>query len=417
MHTPQVEIITIGDEILIGQIVDTNSAWMARELNKRGFEVAQITSVHDDTLHIVSAIDAAFLRADVILLTGGLGPTKDDKTKQILCDYFHTHLVHSPEVLANIEHLHAARPRVLNELTRAQALVPEACTVINNAVGTAPVMWFERDGKVLVSMPGVPYEMKTTMLSDVLPRLQTHFDTSEILHRTLLLYGIPESALSLRIADWENQLPAHIHLAYLPSHGLIRLRLSAYPAYGINLHDTLEQQLSLLLPIINDYLIAKDDVKIEELVAQALISIGGTMTVAESCTGGNIASTIVQMAGSSAYFKGSVVTYDNQIKTHVLQVDAQSIEEHGAVSQQVVEQMAENARTLFDTHFAVATSGVAGPTGGTPDKPVGTVWIAVASATGTTSQCFTFGSQRGTNIERATQAALVMLYKKIMGSE
>jgi nicotinamide-nucleotide amidase len=409
-NSVKVEIITIGDEILIGQIVDTNSAWMATELNKCGFELAQITSVHDDASHIIESLEMALKRADVVLFTGGIGPTKDDITKQTLTKYFNTKLVFDESVIRNIEKLFFTRPNfVINELTRLQAMVPENCTVIQNMVGTAPLTWFEKDGKVIVSMPGVPYEMKNAMTTEIIPRLQNHFKTPVLLHKTVQVYGYGESALALLIADWENELPEYIHLAYLPNSGIVKLRLSGLLDNMLELEFIMNQQIDKLKNILGNAIVAFEDIPIEKLVGNLLKSKGLMVATAESCTGGNVAHQFTLIPGSSEFFKGSVVAYSNEIKTTILQVSADDLEKQGAVSQTVVEQMAINVRKLLRSDISVATSGIAGPTGGTDEKPVGTVWISVSSADNTLSREFRFGALREQNIIRATQAALLML--------
>ncbi|MDD3079986.1 MAG: competence/damage-inducible protein A [Paludibacter sp.] len=411
---PKVEIITIGDEILIGQIVDTNSAWMASELNKAGFEIAQVTSVHDVANHITASLTDALERADIVLLTGGLGPTKDDITKQTLCEYFDTKLVFSDEVLKNIENLFRNREWSLNKLNRSQAYVPENCTVIQNFAGTAPITWFEKDGKVVVSMPGVPNEMKHVMSREIIPRLQKRFDTPTIIHKTVIVHGYPESQLALKIADWENALPKNIHLAYLPDYGIVRLRLSGASEDGLALEFAINQQVESLTQILGNAITAYEDLPLEVQIGNILKEKGKTLATAESCTGGNIAHKITTVPGSSAYFKGSVVSYANEIKVNVLGVSPEDIENYGAVSEAVVKQMAEGVRKLMKTDFAVATSGIAGPDGGTPEKPVGTVWIAVSSADDTVARQFRYGSARIANIERTTQTAFLMLKEIIL---
>ena len=406
----KVEIITIGDEILIGQIVDTNSAWMATELNTAGFELAQITSVHDDANHIIEALEMALKRADVVLFTGGIGPTNDDITKQTLCSYFDTKLVFNDSVYQNIERLFANRPNYkMNELTKAQAMVPENCTVIQNEVGTAPITWFDTVAKVVVSMPGVPYEMKRAMSVEIIPRLQKQFDTPVIIHKTVQVYGYTESALALKIAEWESNLPEYIHLAYLPNSGVVKLRLSGFLENVLALEFVMNQQLDLLSQLLGNAIVANEDILIEQLLGNLLIASGKTVSTAESCTGGNIAHVFTSLSGSSSFFKGSVVAYANEVKENVLQVDSVDIETFGAVSQQVVEQMAVGVRKLLKTDVAIATSGIAGPTGGSDEKPVGTTWIAVCSDDMVVSREFSFGKLREQNILRATQAALLML--------
>ncbi len=406
----KVEVITIGDEILIGQIVDTNSAWMAVELNKAGFELAQITSVHDDAGHIVESLGLALKRADVVLFTGGIGPTNDDITKQTLAKFFDSKLVFDESVLRNIEQLFSTRPNwVINELTRAQAMVPDKCTVIQNTVGTAPVTWFEKDGKVIVSMPGVPYEMQYAMSQEIIPRLQNYFKTPSIVHKTVQVYGYGESALALKIAEWEGGLPENVSLAYLPNYGVVKLRLSGVSDDVLALEFSMNQQIDKLSQILGSSIVSYEDVAIENLIGDALKLKGLMVATAESCTGGNIARRFTTIPGSSDFFKGSVVAYSNDVKTSLLQVFAGDIEKYGAVSQVVVEQMAAGARQLLKADVAVATSGIAGPAGGTLEKPVGTIWIAVCSDGKTVSREFRFGALREQNIQRATQAALLML--------
>ena len=352
----QAEIITIGDELLIGQVVDTNSAWMAERLNEQGIEVCQITSIHDNRQQIIRALDDAFSRADIVLITGGLGPTKDDITKHVLCEYFHTHLVEDARVREHILDLYKDRPEVLNRLTATQWQVPQAAEILPNRVGSAPLMVFRKDSKILASMPGVPYEMKIAMQEQILPYILESskslsksslngsiFQQAEtpahagIIHRTLLVSGLSESALALRIEAWENALPESIHLAYLPKDGTIRLRLRSY---GEATADEVEAQIALLRPLIDDYLIAMADAPIEVHVGQWLKARGLTIATAESCTGGKLASLLNKHAGSSALYMGSVVAYDNRVKEQVLGVSAEDLKAHGAVREEVVKQMA-----------------------------------------------------------------------------
>ena len=384
----QAEIITIGDELLIGQVVDTNSAWMAERLNEQGIEVCQITSIHDNRQQIIRALDDAFSRADIVLITGGLGPTKDDITKHVLCEYFHTELVEDARVREHILDLYKDRPEVLNRLTATQWQVPQAAEILPNRVGSAPLMVFRKDSKILASMPGVPYEMKIAMQEQILPYISSiSTNKGNIIHRTLLVSGISESALALRIEAWENALPKSIHLAYLPKDGTIRPRL------------------------IEDYLIAMDDEPIEVHVGQWLKARGLTIATAESCTGGKLASLLNKHAGSSAFYLGSVVAYDNRVKEQVLGVSAEDLKTHGAVSEEVVKQMVNGVRNLLRTDFAIATSGIAGPDGGTPEKPVGTVWIGWATPEGTFAECFHLGKLREQITDRACQKALIGLWK------
>ena len=409
-----IEIITIGDEILIGQIVDTNSAWMAVELNKAGFQLAQITSVHDEADHIKKALDEALLRADVVLMTGGLGPTKDDITKQTLCEYFGTKLVFNPDVLENIQQIYHTRQSVMNELTKSQAMVPENCTVIQNRAGSAPITWFEKEGKVIVSMPGVPLEMKKVMSEEIIPRLQKHFKTPAIIHKTVQVYGIPESQLALRLTEWENALPEYLHLAYLPNFGIVKLRLSGAGQDEYKLEEAINQQIETLKSILGESIFAYEDKPVEKIIYEKLKISGLTVSTAESCTGGNIAHRLTLIPGISDCFKGSVVAYHNELKINALGVSARDIEQYGAVSSQVATQMAEGARKVMQTDLAVATTGIAGPTGGTDDKPVGTIWISVSSPERTITRSFNFGQFARENfIERSTMAALMMLNEMI----
>ena len=425
------EIITIGDELLIGQVVDTNSAWMAQRLNEAGLELYQITSVHDDREHILKALDEAFSRVDIVLTTGGLGPTKDDITKHVMCEYFGTSLVEDPHVRAHIHELYKERPDVLNRLTATQWLVPESATILPNRVGSAPIMVFEyevegerlqvkgegKNSKYLVAMPGVPHEMKIAMTEQVLPYLRLKVkgerrETGDIIHRTIMLAGIPESTLAILIEDWENALPDSMHLAYLPKDGTIRLRLSSY---GKASETEMDAQIATLTPLIADYLIATEDQPLEVVLGNLLRERQQTIATAESCTGGRLAAALNAQSGSSAYYMGSVVAYGNRIKEQVLGVAHDTLVEYGAVSEQTVREMAEGVRTLMNTDYAIATSGIAGPTGGTKDKPVGTVWIAWATPTGTEARCFHFGvaREREQITMRAVNEALIHLIKSI----
>ena len=420
-ETMRAEIITIGDELLIGQVVDTNSAWMAQRLNEVGIELFQITSVHDDRQHILAALDEAFSRADIVFTTGGLGPTKDDITKQVLCDYFQTTLVEDSRVREHIYTLYQDRPDVLNRLTATQWLVPASATILPNRVGSAPIMVFEKNTfetsetlrtsstqgtKYLISLPGVPHEMKIAMTEQVLPYLQSKvksqmskvndsqhstLDIRQIIHKTILIHGIPESKLAILIEDWENALPPSMHLAYLPKDGIIRLRLSSY---GEATPQEIDEQISLLKPIISDYLLATEDLPLEVLLGNLLKQRQQTISTAESCTGGRLAAMLNAQSGSSAFYMGSVVAYANEIKEQVLGVQHDTLLSYGAVSEQTVLEMANGVRKLLNTDYAIATSGIAGPTGGTAEKPVGTVWIAWATPEGTEAKCYHFGAAR-----------------------
>ena len=416
------EIITIGDELLIGQVVDTNSAWMAQRLNEEGIELYQITSVHDNREHILSALDEALSRVDIVLTTGGLGPTKDDITKNVMCEYFGTQLVEDPHVRTHIHELYKDRPEALNRLTATQWQVPQSATILPNRVGSAPIMVFENKvegegqiSKFIIAMPGVPHEMKIAMIEQVLPfiRLKVigeRLKAMDIVHKTILVHGIPESKLAILIEDWENTLPSSIRLAYLPKDGVIRLRLSSY---GEATAIDIQSYIDTLLPLISDYLLATEDISLESLVGRLLVQQGMTIATAESCTGGRLAAVLNAQSGASAYYMGSVVAYDNSVKTNILGVSPFTLDADGAVSESTVRQMAEGVRTLLHTDYAIATSGIAGPTGGTPDKPVGTVWIAWATPDGTQAQCFHFGAAREREqiTLRAVTEALVRLVK------
>ncbi len=409
MANVYVEIITIGDEILIGQIIDTNSAWMAAELNKSGFKVKQVSSVSDDENHIIEAIKLAEKRADIILITGGLGPTKDDLTKQTLCKYFETPLKFNQEVLDNIREIYKDRPYVLNELTESQAYVPESATIIQNKRGSAPVTWFEYNNKILVSMPGVPYEMKWVMENEVLPRLNVHFKTPAIIHKNILVYGYPESSLAITISDWEDSLPEFIKLAYLPSPGIVKLRLTGSHEDKFLLEAELDGLIRKLRTILGEAIFAEEDSPAEVIVGKILKENGLLLATAESCTGGNIARLITSVPGSSEYFKGSVVAYSNEIKENVLGVKHETLLQHGAVSKLVVEEMAQGVLKIMNSDVAVSISGIAGPDGGTPDKPVGTVWICVCTKDSTISRLFHLGQQRMRVVNMASLSALAMI--------
>ena len=405
------EIITIGDELLIGQVVDTNSAWMAQQLNEQGIELYQITSVHDDRNHIIAALNEAFSRADIVLTTGGLGPTKDDITKHVLCDYFGTHLIEDARVRAHIHDLYKDRPDVLNRLTATQWLVPETAEILPNRVGSAPLMIFHKEDKLLACMPGVPYEMKIAMEEQILPyiHLSIHpFTHSSIIHKTLQVTGIAESSLAILLEDFENMMPDTLHLAYLPKDGIIRLRLSSY---GALTEKEMEHYFEELKQLVRDYLIAETDEPIEVIVGNLLKARQQTIATAESCTGGKLASLLNKHAGSSAFYFGSIISYDNSVKEHLLNVPSEMIKTHGVVSEEVVCKMANNVRKKIGTDFAIATSGIAGPSGGTQEKPVGTVWIAWATPKGTTAECFHLGKLREQITDRACAKALVGLLK------
>lgn len=408
------EIITIGDEILIGQIVDTNSAWMAAQLNQIGWEVVHIATVADDKDDIIAAFDAAFERADVILVTGGTGPTKDDVTKHVLCDYFGGALIFREDILENIKDIFSKRSLKLNELTETQAWVPDNAEVIMNKVGTAPCTWFERDGKVLVSMAGVPAEMKWLMTNGVLPKLEERFsDGSAVLHHTFMVKNYTESALAEHLAAFESELPDSFKLAYLPQPGIVRLRLTGRSHNAKQLEIQMETAARHLRELLGSDIYAEEDLPLAVLVGNRLKEKGLWLAAAESCTGGTIAQMITAVAGSSAYFKGGVVSYANNVKQQVLGVDKEVLDTLGAVSEPVVRQMAAGVARICEADCAVATSGIAGPDGGTPDKPVGTVWIAAKYGDKMESRLYSFGKLREYNINKAANTALLMLLELI----
>ena len=405
-----VEIVTIGDELLIGQVVDTNSAWMGQQLGDEGFRVIRRTSVGDVEQDMLDAFDAAMKRAQITLVTGGIGPTKDDITKKTLCKYFGCGMSFSDEVFETIQQIYCRSGRQMNDLTRSQAMVPDGCTVIQNQAGTAPCTWFEREGRVLVSMPGVPSEMKWLMTNEILPRLKKQFRQDlYIRHRTCWVSGYPESVLAIKLAPFEEQLPPFVKLAYLPQPGLIRLRLSAYAGTSLQAEQAIAEQTDKLHTILAGNILADEDKSIEIQIGEMLRSKHLMMGTAESCTGGRIANMITLIPGSSDYFAGGVVSYCNEVKSNVLGVSKESLAKHGAVSREVVEQMALGAIRTLGCDCAVATSGIAGPGGGTPEKPVGTVWIAAALKDRVVSECYHFGTVRDQNIQRAANMALLML--------
>ena len=406
-------IITIGDEILIGQILDTNSRYISRALNTHGIVVAERTSIGDNRQQIIDTLDRALAQSEVVIITGGLGPTKDDITKHTLCDYFGSTLRYDKIEAEHIRTMLERRNIAFNELNRSQAMVPECCTVLHNAHGTAPGMWFEREDRVVVSLPGVPFEMQHLIDDEVIPRLCKRFELREIVHRTMITFGIAESILAEKIASWEDALPDHIHLAYLPAPNVVRLRLSAYEVEGKEVSREIDMLFDKLRTIIPDNIAGFEDASVEELVHNILINRGQTLAVAESCTGGTIASKFTAQAGASAYFLCGVVSYSNESKCNVLGVPMSDIEQHGAVSEEVAKAMAQGAKVISGSNFAISTTGIAGPTGGSKEKPVGTVWIGVA----TPDKCFAVrkdcGTDRSQIISRASAYAIAMLYEEL----
>lgn len=407
------KIISIGDELLIGQVINTNASWMGELLNRNGIRVSQIKAIADDKEAIIEAIDSGFKSADLILLTGGLGPTKDDITKHTLCEYFDTKLVFNEEAYRRIQEIFRLRSFKVTAVNKAQADLPESCTPLTNINGTASGMWFEKNGKVLVSMPGVPFEMKPMMENEVISRVKAKYKTPVILHKTIMTQGVGESFLAKKIEDWENSLPKNIKLAYLPQPGIVRLRLSATGENKEKCKKFIANLVEKLNLLIGDLIFGYDDILLEEAVGESLKLHQKTVATAESCTGGYIAHLLTSIAGSSSYFKGSAVTYANEIKENILGVSHEDLEKHGAVSETVVKQMALGAKEKFGTDYAIATSGIAGPDGGTEEKPVGTTWIAIASPKGILAEKHHFGEHRGRNIRRAALTALFMLKKEI----
>ncbi|TGE28840.1 competence/damage-inducible protein A [Hymenobacter metallicola] len=412
-HIPDAEIITIGDELLYGQVIDTNSAFMGQELGKLGIRVRQITSVSDRADEIVQALDAARTRAQVVLITGGLGPTKDDLTKNILTDYFRTELVLNEASLRDVEAIFARFNRPMLEVNRQQAFLPASCTPVRNVVGTAPGMWFEDEGVVFVSMPGVPFEMKRMMTDTVLPRLKRHFQTPPIEHIVVQTVGLGESFLAEKIAAWEDALPSNMKLAYLPYLGGVRLRLTGSDDGQPELRGRMEARMPELRALLGDHLFAEGEVPLEAAVGQLLLARGLTIGTAESCTGGYVAHKLTSIPGSSAYFLGSIVSYHNNIKINELGVLPETLAAHGAVSEEVVRQMAEGARRRLGVDVAIATSGIAGPDGGSEEKPVGTFWLAYADDHQTVARKITFNRGRQLNIEYATTSVLNLLRQSL----
>jgi nicotinamide-nucleotide amidase len=407
-------IISIGDELLIGQTINTNSSWMGAELSKSGFDVTRITSVHDRKDDIINILNESAGKSDVVLITGGLGPTSDDITKPTLCEFFNTKLVMNDEVLVMLEEMMRRRNFPMNERNRKQAEVPESCRVLKNAVGTAPGMWFEKDGTIYISMPGVPHEMKHLMTHVVLPELNQRFTSQTIIHRNIMCYGEGESVLADKLNDFESGLPENIKLAYLPAYGIIKLRLTCTGSDYNNLLYQLNEQAGKLYNIIPDLIYGENEESLEMVIGRLLKTAKKTVATAESCTGGKIANLITSVSGSSEYFKGSVIAYSNSVKTQLLGVQDYILTRYGAVSENTVREMAVGARSLLKTDFVVATTGIAGPDGGTESKPVGTVWIAVASEKGIVSEKRVFGNDRELNIMRFSLAALNLLRKQII---
>ena len=410
------EIITIGDELLIGQTIDTNSAWIGAELSQAGFDICRKISIHDKREDILDAVSEAVSKYDIVLITGGLGPTSDDITKQTLCDIFDGTLVVNTTVLSMINEMMLRRGIPMNEINRKQAEVPDSCRVLYNKMGTAPGMWFEKEGTIFISMPGVPYEMKYIMNEHVLPELKKRFHSQVVIHRNIMTYGTSESRLAEILTGFEKSLPAEIKLAYLPSYGIIKLRLTGTGQSKDLIENIVNEQVVKLYSIIPQFIYSEIDEQIENYIANLLKERKLTICTAESCTGGKIAQMLTSIPGRSQYYKGSVIAYDNGIKTSFLNVPEEMMADYGAVSEQVAAKMAIEVRKKFNTDYSVATSGIAGPEGGSEFKPVGTVYIAVSSDNGVITERYVFSKDRISNINRFSIASLNLLRKQILQS-
>lgn len=417
------ELLTIGNEILIGQITNTNAVWMAQQLNLIGVSVVHMSSVADEPQAILEAFDAASKRAQIVLITGGLGPTKDDITKKTFCDFFETELETNENVLNDVSSFFSKRNKEVSEINKKQAEVPKGCLVLRNKNGTAPGMWMEKNNTIFVSMPGVPYEMQGIMTDAVLPEIKKRFTLPFIYHKTILTQGIGESVLSELISDWEDALAKkEIGLAYLPSPGMVRLRLSSKGFNEIELRDKIESEVEKIKPLIHKYIYGYEEYgseqpKIEEIIGKLLVEKGLKLSLAESCTGGYISHLITSVAGSSNYYNGCIVPYHNEFKNALLKVDPSVFEKHGAVSKECVMAMAKESFTVFKADVTIAVSGIAGPGGGTDEKPVGTTWIAVAHGDRIIAKKFVFGDNRQRNIHMTAVTALNMLRKLILKIE
>lgn len=407
------EVITIGDEILYGQITDTNTQWISAEIDKVGIKTIRKTSIGDQESQILGILEEGFSRADILLMTGGLGPTKDDITKKTIAKYFNDTLEINKDAEAFVKDFFEKRGRPFTEINRQQAALPTQCTYLPNITGTAPGMWFEHNGKILVSMPGVPVEMKYLIEHEVIPRLKAFFELPVIEHHIISTIGIGESFLAETIEEWEDQLPEHIRLAYLPSFSQVRLRLTGFGDDRKIIQEQIRIEAEKVKPLIASYIFSESNQTIAEAVGELLKSKNATLGVAESCTGGNIAHMITLIPGSSAFFLGGVVSYSNDAKMNVLKVKQETLTNFGAVSEQTVKQMAEGVRITMGSTYGIATSGIAGPDGGTADKPVGTVWIAVSDGKTTEARLLKLGKQREVNIEYSSVAALNLLRRFI----
>lgn len=408
------EIITIGDEILYGQILDTNTQWISLELDKLGIKTIRKSSVGDQASEITQILQEASSRADIVFITGGLGPTKDDLTKKVLADFFDCSLAMHTEALQDVTEFFAKRGRELSDINRDQALLPTKAQFVPNKQGTAPCMWFEEKGLIWVSMPGVPFEMKAIMENEVLPRVMKHFKTPVIFHKVIKTVGIGESYLSDLIQDWELSLPAHIKLAYLPSLGIVKLRLTAFGDDLKSLSADVETELARVMPLISSYVFGYEKEELAEVVGELLRKSKASLGVAESCTGGHLAHQFTQISGSSDYFTGGIVSYANQVKMEQLGVSASILSEFGAVSEPCIRAMAEGAHKVLGTTYSLATSGIAGPTGGTEEKPVGTVWIALAHPEGVITRKLQLAGTRMQNIHMTSLASINLLRRFLL---
>lgn len=408
------EIITIGDEILYGQILDTNTQWISLELDKIGIKTVRKSSVGDQRDEIVQILTEAQKRADIVFITGGLGPTKDDLTKKILADFFDCPLNYHPDALADVTDFFAKRGRELSDINRDQALLPTKCTFIPNKQGTAPAMWFNEQETIWVSMPGVPFEMKAIMETEVLPRIVTHFKLPVIVHQIRKVVGIGESYLSDLIQEWELQLPTHLKLAYLPSLGIVKLRLTGFGKDKVELHTDIEAEFEKVMPLIKSYVFGREKDELAAVVGQILVQQHASLSVAESCTGGYLAHQFTQHAESSAFFQGGIISYANEVKIQQLGVSQEILDQNGAVSEKCVMAMAAGARKELGTTYALATSGIAGPNGGSEDKPVGTIWIALAHPDGVIARKLTQGGTRIQNIHLSSLTAINLLRRYLL---
>ena len=407
------EIITIGDELLIGQVINTNSSFLARELNKLGIRVERVTSVADNSTAIKTILNEASLRADLILATGGLGPTSDDITKPAIADYFGTRLTLFAEVLEHVKELLSKRGIIISDANASQAMLPESCEVLRNDAGTAPGMWFRKNDKVYAFLPGVPFEMEQIFTEQLKDKLAVAFNLEVLIHETILTFGLAESIISMKLEKWEKTLPPEVKLAYLPSPGIVRLRISGVGGDREKLQKIVDIKKSELHEILGSYIFGYNNDKPEELAGRLLTEKSLTLSTAESCTGGTIGSMITSVPGSSAYYKGGIISYSNELKISGLGVPEELIIKHGAVSSETAIAMAEGARKAFKSDVSIAVTGIAGPTGGNTSKPVGTTWIALSSPRGNTASKYLFGEHRGRNIQKASVTAIVMLKKML----